>query len=352
MSHKNSPPAEEDTIMLDDTDRESVVGPEEGPVEVNWKLVERLEDFWNESEEVEKLQKGGNKESVQPSSSERQEYDILRFTENRLEEKIESKFESAVTAVLERNLQHLASQFRNLQEVSVETKFPEKKFKRMRDQHEYDFVCQVGKVLTKAIQEESMKRVHEAFNVVKIRAFTLRTAEDEGWRVAANIPKPAPTEKDELYELLIEARKQAKPKEHKPFQSFKNSYNRGGYLSKGPSSQYFTPYPQVQDLWQGPSFMSANKRSSQLKAVLVKEDFFIRAQEAEKTNPDYTQEGNSDKKDVTSGKLDREKEVGLREDSHRQNSYDRGDRLLAKSSKSTTDCCRLVVEPYTIIPKG
>ncbi|CAG8821038.1 155_t:CDS:2 [Cetraspora pellucida] len=255
MSRKNSPPAEEDTIMLDDTDRESVVGPEVGPLGVNWsklrlvdlramckrcnlpsegtktELVERLEDFWNESEEVEKLQKGkqklvdegGNKESVQPSSSEWQEYDILRFMKNRLEEKIESKFESAVMAVLERNLQQFASQFRNLQEVSVETKFPEKKFKRIRNQHEYDFVCQVGKLLTKAIQEEPIERIHEAFN-------------------------PAPTEKDELHELLIEARKQAKPKEHKPFQSFKNSYNRGGYLSKGPSSQHFTPYLQVQDL--------------------------------------------------------------------------------------------------------
>ncbi|CAG8685451.1 7174_t:CDS:2, partial [Cetraspora pellucida] len=305
MSCKNSPPAKEDTIMLDNMDRESVVGPEAGPLGVNWsklrlvdlqamckrcnlpskstktELVERLEDFWNESEEVEKLQK---------------EYDILRFMENRLKEKIESKFESAVMAVLERNLQQFASQFRNLQEVLVETKFLEKKFKRMRDQHEYDFVCQVGKLLTKAIQEESIVRVHEAFNIVKIRAFTLRTAEDEGWRVAANIPKLAPTEKDELHELLIEARKQAKPKEHKPFQR--------------PSSQRFTPYPQVQDLRQGqyqqayqghqkqafftnsgPSFMSANKRSSQLVCYYCGGMGHIASACASKTESSISKEG-------------------------------------------------------------
>ncbi|CAG8757043.1 18872_t:CDS:1, partial [Racocetra fulgida] len=60
----------------------------------------------------------------------------------------------------------------------------------------YDFICQIGRTLNKAMQEESIEKVQEAYNVLKIRAFTLRTAEDEEWRVASKIPKPISTEKD------------------------------------------------------------------------------------------------------------------------------------------------------------
>ncbi|CAG8634180.1 9235_t:CDS:2, partial [Racocetra fulgida] len=63
---------------------------------------------------------------------------------------------------------------------------------------------------------------------LRLRAFTLRVAEEEGWNVAAKIPKPIPSEGDEFKDLLVEARKQAKPKEE-----YSTPYNRRTWQTKG-----------------------------------------------------------------------------------------------------------------------
>ncbi|CAG8785005.1 7632_t:CDS:2, partial [Racocetra persica] len=68
----------------------------------------------------------------------------------------------------------------------------------------------------------------EVQELLKLRAFVLRVVEEEGWKVAAKIPKPTPSETDEFRELLTEARKQAKPSE-----GFPAFYSRGTWRSRG-----------------------------------------------------------------------------------------------------------------------
>ncbi|CAG8689731.1 5199_t:CDS:2 [Gigaspora margarita] len=61
----------------------------------------------------------------------------------------------------------------------METNFPSKKFKKTRDQHEYDAICDAGALLQKAIQENSKEKILKAQEALRLRAFILRVAEEE-----------------------------------------------------------------------------------------------------------------------------------------------------------------------------
>ncbi|CAG8644785.1 18462_t:CDS:2, partial [Racocetra fulgida] len=52
------------------------------------------------------------------------------------------------------------------------------------------------------IQEDSKEKFAEAQERLRLRAFTLRVAEEEGWTVAGKIPKPIPNEGNEFKDLL------------------------------------------------------------------------------------------------------------------------------------------------------
>ncbi|CAG8704384.1 2094_t:CDS:2, partial [Gigaspora rosea] len=94
------------------------------------------------------------------------------------------------------------------------------------------------------IEEDSKEKLEEVQERLRLRAFTLRVAEEEGWTVARKIPKPVPNEGDEFKNLLAEARKQAKSQE-----GYAVPYNRrtwqtkekrfGGWSSR---ANYYTPY--------------------------------------------------------------------------------------------------------------
>ncbi|CAG8726739.1 26589_t:CDS:2, partial [Racocetra persica] len=183
-------------------------------------LIAKLKNYWKDSDKKYNNRQKGKSKLVETDIENNRDDEFLSFMKNKLEEKIKSKLESSLASILNRSLQCWASQYKNFQDK-----------------------------LSKAIQEESIEKVQEAYNVLKIRVFILRTAEDKRWRVASNIPKPVSTVKDELYNMLIEARKQAKPKKYKPFQGFGGRYSKGEYIMKGTSAQYFALYSSVQKTW-------------------------------------------------------------------------------------------------------
>ncbi|CAG8740887.1 7890_t:CDS:2, partial [Cetraspora pellucida] len=92
---------------------------------------------------------------------------------------------------------------------------------------DYDNRKRFLRLLYQAIQEDSKEKAKEAQEYLKLRAFILRVAEEEGWNVAVKIPKPMPSEGDEFKDLLIEARKHAKPYEGQLV-----SYNHRGWSNK------------------------------------------------------------------------------------------------------------------------
>ncbi|CAG8845736.1 33528_t:CDS:2, partial [Racocetra persica] len=159
------------------------------------ELIARLEDFWNGPERdsgTKKLDKGKavdpnsndgySERPLLPEDSDGQNYTFLSYMENRLEQKIDENI--------------------------TESSFPAKKFKKSRDQHEYDVIRDAGTLLQKAIQENSKEKAAEGCGRRRLD-------------VVAKIPKPMPSKGDEFKELLVEARKQAKPYEGRP-----TSYSR------------------------------------------------------------------------------------------------------------------------------
>ncbi|CAG8574600.1 1770_t:CDS:2 [Gigaspora rosea] len=116
-----------------------------------------------------------------------QNYAFLSYMVDRLEEKIDEKLGESLSQVLDKSLQQWLAQLNKSS--PVEAHFPSKKFKKSRDQHEYDAICDAGSLLQKAIQENTKEKVVEAQEALRQRAFVLRVAEEEGWNVAANISR-------------------------------------------------------------------------------------------------------------------------------------------------------------------
>ncbi|CAG8586575.1 18781_t:CDS:2, partial [Gigaspora rosea] len=148
------------------------------------ELVNRLEVFWR----YEKRNGPPQQEDFNDQNDA-----FFAYIENKLEEKTNEKLAS----------------------------FPKKIFKRARDQYEYDSVCDAGSLLQKAIQEDSKEKVEEVQEQLRLRAFTLRVAEEE-----------------------VEARKQAKSQE-----GYSTPYNRRNWQIKGrkfgswgSKANYYTPY--------------------------------------------------------------------------------------------------------------
>ncbi|CAG8846727.1 36334_t:CDS:2, partial [Racocetra persica] len=143
-------------------------------------------------------------------------YAFLSHMENRLEQKLEKRLGNSLSKVLNNSLQQWSVQLNKASWVgAAESNFPKKIFKKPRNQYEYDV-------------EDSKEKVTEVQELLKLRAFVLRVAEEEGWKVVAKIPKPTSSETDEFRELLTEARKQAKPSE-----GFPAFYSRGTWRSRG-----------------------------------------------------------------------------------------------------------------------
>ncbi|CAG8564080.1 41013_t:CDS:10 [Gigaspora margarita] len=185
------------------------------------ELVNRLEAFWNEHEPEPEPEK----DQEQPEIGKRKSTD-QKFGENRLEEKIDEKLTALLSRVLDRSLQQWTAKVNGVS--AIKTSFPKKKFKRTRDQYEYDSVCDTGALLQKAIQEDSKEKFAEVQERLRLRAFTLRVAEEEGWTMARKILKPIPNEGNEFKDLLVEARKQAKSQE-----GYSVLYNRRSWQTKG-----------------------------------------------------------------------------------------------------------------------
>ncbi|CAG8749967.1 22696_t:CDS:2, partial [Cetraspora pellucida] len=191
------------------------------------ELVACLEDFWtglDDASSPPKLDKGKTVEQLSEDFGERQgphfpdvegqNLDFLSYMESRLEQKIEEKLGDSLPKILDRSLQQWSAKLNKPGWTgAVEASFPRKSFKKSQDQHEYNAIQDAGTLLEKVIQEGSMEKTAEVQELLRLRAFVLRVAEEEGWNVAAKIPKPTPDEGDEFKELLVEARKQAKPYE-------------------------------------------------------------------------------------------------------------------------------------------
>ncbi|CAG8468822.1 8585_t:CDS:2, partial [Cetraspora pellucida] len=156
------------------------------------ELINRLEIFWSEHEKNSKKDLG-----------------LLGERENKLEEKIEEKLSESLSRVLDRSLQQWTA-----------------------------------KINGASNKKDSREKVVEVQERLRLRAFILRVAEEEGWNVAVKIPKPMPNEGEEFKDLLVKARKQAKPKE-----GYSAPYNHRTWQSKGQKfwswgsrANYFTPY--------------------------------------------------------------------------------------------------------------
>lgn len=228
------------------------------------ELVNRLEAFWNEQEPEPEPEKDREQPEIGKGKStnrnvgeeyvkrngpplqeeiEDQNEAFFAYFNSKLEEKIDEKLTASLSRILDRSLQQWAAKVNGVG--AVESSFPKKKFKRARDQYEYDSVCDVGALLQRAIQEDSKEKFAEVQERLRLRAFTLRVAEEEGWTVAGKIPKPIPNEGDEFKDLLVEARKQAKSQE-----GYSVPYSRRVWQTKGKKfggwglrANYYTPYP-------------------------------------------------------------------------------------------------------------
>ncbi|CAG8804123.1 14071_t:CDS:2, partial [Gigaspora rosea] len=131
---------------------------------------------------------------------------FFAYIENKLEEKINEK---------------LAMDGEDKWAGAIEASFPKKTFKRAWDQYEYDSVCDAGALLQKAIQEDSKEKVKEVQERLRLRAFTLRVAEEE-----------------------VETRKQAKSQEEYSAPHNRRNWQIKGrkFGSWGSKVNYYTPY--------------------------------------------------------------------------------------------------------------
>ncbi|CAG8531549.1 12113_t:CDS:2 [Racocetra persica] len=227
------------------------------------ELVGRLEAFWNDPEEEPVKPDARKGKSVDhefgkkyderdrsPPSEELGYNDaFFSYMENKVEEKIEEKLSNSLSRVLDRGLQQWTARLKGAN--TIESSFPKKKFRRIRDQYEYDSICDAGIMLQGAIQEDSREKVEEVQERLRLRVFILRVVEEEGWNMVAKIPKPN-EEGDEFKELLDEARKKAMQRD-----GFASSYYRRPWQFKGrrfwswgAGGNYYTPYPHPQQYMQ------------------------------------------------------------------------------------------------------
>ncbi|CAG8833298.1 25863_t:CDS:2, partial [Gigaspora margarita] len=99
------------------------------------------------------------------------------------------------------------------------------------------------------IQENSKEKILEAQEALRLRAFVLRVAEEEGWNVMAKIPKPTSGETDEFKNMLIEARKQAKPHKGQPGSYYRKAGKRRRYQNQAvfqnPDPSYQTSFNKL-----------------------------------------------------------------------------------------------------------
>ncbi|CAG8443787.1 19397_t:CDS:2 [Gigaspora rosea] len=167
---------------------------------------------------------------------------FFAYFNSKLEERIDKKLTTSLSRILDRSLQQWTAKVNGVS--AIESSFPKKKFKKARDQYEYDSLCDIGALLQKAIQEDSKEKFTEVQKQLRLRAFNLRVAEEEGWTVAGKILKPIPNEGYEFKDLLVKARKQAKSQE-----GYSVPYSRRVWQTKGKKfggwssrANYYTPY--------------------------------------------------------------------------------------------------------------
>ncbi|RIB05481.1 hypothetical protein C2G38_592425 [Gigaspora rosea] len=127
------------------------------------------------------------------------------------------------------------------QKVEINDAWPNHKFEKYRDQHEYDTLRLVGRDLDFAVES---RNVHDAINCIESarekianRIFTLRVTEGYGWDIAAALPDTQDDwlkGKDSLIEkakVLAEVKKNKRQKSGKSgkygFQKGYNDFQKG-----------------------------------------------------------------------------------------------------------------------------
>ncbi|CAG8573926.1 2487_t:CDS:2, partial [Scutellospora calospora] len=245
---------------------------------------------------------------------------FISYMENKLEEKLGE----SLSRVLDKSLQQWTTKMNGVN--AIETNFPKKIFKRSRDQYEYDAVCDTGTLLQKAIQEDSKEKVAEVQERLRLRAFILRVAEEEGWNIAVKIPKPTP-EGDEFRNLLVEARKQAKQKE-----GYFASYNLKTWQTKGRKfwswgsrANYYTPYPPPHSYTQH----TPSPQTYQNQTAVCASRSAEREKQGARSNEQYR----------------------TQQRSHWKDSRTSGDKIMDGKNKPTTRSSLLVEKQDTSIPK-
>ncbi|CAG8513192.1 22299_t:CDS:2 [Gigaspora rosea] len=112
-----------------------------------------------------------------------------------LEQKMLTAFKKLETSVLgfDNRLNSVTAQIQDTrQKVEINDAWPNHKFEKYRDQHEYDTLRLVGRDLDFAVES---RNVHDAINCIESarekianRIFTLRVTEGYGWDIAAALP--------------------------------------------------------------------------------------------------------------------------------------------------------------------
>ncbi|CAG8725424.1 20903_t:CDS:2, partial [Racocetra persica] len=212
-----------------------------------------------------------------------------------------------------------------------------------------------GTLLQKAIQENSKEKAAEVQELLRLRAFVLRVAEEEGWNIAAKISKPIPSEGDEFKELLVKARKQVKLYEGRSM-----SYSRRSWKSKrteswapGPERNHYAPYSLLQPYAQYPPAIQEYQNPNMIQNPgPAYQNLFNKLMTKQITcyfcgSAGHTASVCPSKKQTDgNNKYYRQKQGGGCE-----NPRARGRKLLDKGNKPTTCSNLLVKKPRTSIPE-
>lgn len=205
-------------------------------------------------------------------------------TKRRLSEDLDANSQDPLEKLLTsefKNLRNVITEFDNklntmaaqVNRVELNEAWPNYKFDKSRDQHEYDTLCAIGKELDLALESQNatnaVNHITSAREFVEDRLVTLRVAEGYGWDVAAAIPSTQDKllkGKESLIEkakVLAEAKKSKRRKIDDTTERSTQSYGRDGYQgqnSNTSANRYQTNYGQFfRSGYQARNWGSRNK---------------------------------------------------------------------------------------------
>ncbi|RIB12582.1 hypothetical protein C2G38_2200265 [Gigaspora rosea] len=125
---------------------------------------------------------------------------------------LERFLEKLIQATLEKAVGEIKRSVQVMQNSEKNRYWPREKFRKARDQFEYDEWYKVERILDNALVNRDWEMIEKVRDVAATRAFTLRVAKREGWNVVAGIRDPLDNDPMEVFfqEKLASARQSAR----------------------------------------------------------------------------------------------------------------------------------------------